>query len=56
VNSNPTLDDFGRQLLQSQDAFKLQLQIVQESYKTFANKFRNQAPNSLVEDKIWLFQ
>ena len=54
ANSNPAADDFARKLSQIQDILKLQLQATQESYKTSADKFHNQALVFYIRDKVGL--
>jgi len=54
THSNLAADDFAQQLWQIQDSLKFQLQIIQESYKTIVDKFRNEA--LILKSEIWLLQ
>ncbi len=45
-----------KQLSEIQATLKLQLQAAQESYKAFADKYRNEAPTLKVGSKVWLLR
>ena len=56
VNNNLGAEELVEQLSELQTMLKVQLQSSQESYKAFADKFRNHAPIFKIGNKVWLLR